>query len=82
MDGRSVARNRDRGVKLRLFAEHGVREYWIADPASRQVEFLVARHGPFEVTLPDGDTYRSEAIEGLSLDLAMLWQAVDERLER
>lgn len=73
---------RDRGVKLKLFADHGVREYWIVDPGARQVEFLVARRGRFEVALPEGDRYRSQAIEGLSLDLEGVWGAIDERLAR
>lgn len=46
---------RDRGVKLKLFADHGVREYWIVDPGARQAEFLVAHRGRFEVALPEGD---------------------------
>ncbi len=29
---------RDRSVKLKLYGRHGVREYWIADPASRALE--------------------------------------------
>ena len=73
---------RDRGVKLQLFADHGVREYWIVDPGSQQIEFLTARRGRFEVALPEGDVYSSEAIEGLSIDLEVLWGAVDERLGR
>lgn len=73
---------RDRGVKLKLFADHGVREYWIVDPGVRQIEFLVARRSRFEVALPEGDQYRSGAIEGLSLDLKEVWGAIDERLAR
>lgn len=73
---------RDRGVKLKLFADHGVREYWIVDPDARQVEFLVARRGRFVVALPEGDVYRSEAIDGLSLDLRAVWEVVAERLGR
>jgi len=33
--------SRDRGLKLRAYAEHGVREYWILDPAHRSVEIFV-----------------------------------------
>ena len=37
---------RDRGEKLRLYAESSVGEYWVVDPAARQVEFLVNEGGP------------------------------------
>ncbi len=32
---------RDRGIKLRAYAEHGVREYWILDPVHRSIEIFV-----------------------------------------
>jgi Uma2 family endonuclease len=71
---------RDRGEKLRLYAESGVREYWIVDPAERQIEFLVNEGGRFVVALPADREYRSPALAELRLDLVALWRAVDERL--
>lgn len=71
---------RDRGEKLRLYAESGVREYWIVDPAERQIEFLVNEGGRFVVALPADREYRSPALAELRLDLVELWQAVAERL--
>lgn len=70
---------RDRGEKLSLYAQLGVVEYWIVDPATRHVEFLVLRGDRFEVRLPDETTYRSDALPWLSLDLDALWAGVDAR---
>jgi Uma2 family endonuclease len=70
---------RDRGDKLKLYAEGRVREYWIVDPAEKQIEFLVNDDGRFVVALGVDATYRSPAIEGLALDLAVFWAEVDAR---
>jgi Uma2 family endonuclease len=71
---------RDRGEKLSLYAQLGIREYWIVDPAERQIEFLVLRDGRFTVVLPAGVVYRSEALPEIRLDLAAFWRDVEERL--
>ncbi|HEX4955161.1 MAG TPA: Uma2 family endonuclease [Thermoanaerobaculia bacterium] len=71
---------RDRGEKLRLYAETGVGELWLVDPAERQVEFLVNENGRFVVTLPTGKDYRSPRLPELELDLVHLWAEVDRRL--
>jgi Uma2 family endonuclease len=73
---------RDRGEKLRLYAQAGVREYWIVDPAERQIEFLANREGDFVVVLPEGETYRSQAVPEIQLALTELWQRVDAKLRR
>ncbi|HVT19691.1 MAG TPA: Uma2 family endonuclease [Thermoanaerobaculia bacterium] len=73
---------RDRREKLRLYAESGVREYWIVDPEVRQIEFLVASLGTagrLEVALPDGDVYRSQVLPEIVLDLADFWREVECR---
>ncbi len=66
----------DRGDKLRLYAESGVREYWLVDPEARAIEFLEQREARWLVALPRGGTYRSAAITGLELELGVLWSAV------
>jgi Uma2 family endonuclease len=76
---RGTAR-RDRGEKLRLYAEFDVREYWIVDPEERQIEFLVNDGGRFVVALPEGGEYRSRALPEIHLDLAAFWREVDEQL--
>lgn len=71
---------RDRGDKLALYAETGIREYWIVDPAESQIEFLVNEGGRFVVALPAGAEYRSVALPELHLDLLAFWREVDETL--
>lgn len=38
---------RDKLVKRNLYAEHGVQEYWIADPAAKQIEVLLLKGQAF-----------------------------------
>lgn len=71
---------RDRGEKLMLYAEGGVREYWIVDANERQIEFLRNDSGEFVVALPEAGTYRSQAIPEISLDIAAFWCEVEEDL--
>lgn len=71
---------RDRGEKLRLYAEAGVREYWIVDPPERQIEFLRNDSGQFVVALPEGGFYHSQALPEISLDVAQFWQEIDEQV--
>ena len=70
----------DRREKLILYAQCGVKEYWLIDPEPRVAELLVTEAGRFVVTMPDAGRHRSQAIAGLSLDLAGLWRSVEEAL--
>jgi Uma2 family endonuclease len=70
---------RDRGEKLSLYAQTGIREYWIADPEMRQIEFLVNEGGRFIVALPVAGVYRSEQIPELHLDVAEFWRNAESR---
>jgi Uma2 family endonuclease len=71
---------RDRGEKLRLYAQAGIREYWIFDPEARQIEFLVNEAGRFVVALPVDGRYRSRSLPELHLDLGDFWHQVEGRL--
>ena len=71
---------RDRGEKLRAYAEFGVREYWPVDPVARHIEFLVNHEGRFEVALPLDGIYRSGVFPEVTLDLAEMWIAVEKRM--
>ena len=58
---------RDRTLKRRLYARHGVSEYWIVDTEAGSVEVLLLREGGFEVagTYGGGDTLTSPVLPGL-----------------
>lgn len=68
---------RDRGEKLRAYAEFGASEYWIVDPFSRQIEFLILRDAHFQVEVPLDGVYRSAVLPGISLDLVDLWTELE-----
>jgi Uma2 family endonuclease len=69
---------RDRVAKLTFYLEAGVPEYWIVDAAERTIQFLVRRDGRFVVEPVHDAIYRSPTLPGLELDLARLWNAIDD----
>ena len=62
---------RDWRDKLDLYSKHGVREFWLADPATEIVWVLLPKEGNPKVTAiyGKGDTLTSPMLEGLTLDL-------------
>jgi Uma2 family endonuclease len=73
---------RDRVDKLKLYSDHNVAEYWIVDPTSQQIDFLINENGAFQVALAEADVYRSKAIAEITLNLHEFWQSVAARLDR
>jgi len=71
---------RDRGEKLILYAQSGIREYWIVDHQVRQIEFLVNEAGRFVVALPDAGRYQSQSLPEVHLDVADFWRQVETQL--
>ena len=65
----------DKTTKRGLYAEHGVREYWIADPAAQTVAVMLLRDGGFEEVGSYGleDTLTSPTLEGLTLELSRVF---------
>lgn len=61
---------RDRGIKKKLYARHGVRECWIVDPERETVEVFLLKGKEFE-----GKRYRvkdsisSTVIKGLNIEI-------------
>ncbi len=47
------SRKRDRGRKFVLYAEHGVKEYWIVDPLRFTIEFYENQDGEWVEIKPD-----------------------------
>ena len=66
----STAR-RDWGVKRELYAKHGVKEYWIADPANKIVWVMLLKDGVLEIqqTCYPGDTIASSVLAGFTVEV-------------
>jgi Uma2 family endonuclease len=65
----SVRRSYDRIVKREVYAEAGVREYWVVDPVQRCVE-VYRGHSLFGVAT---ETLESELLPGFSVEVATLF---------
>ena len=71
--------SRDWKVKLDLYAEHGIREYWVVDPEIQRVWVMMRN----ENTLAEaanygrGDTLLSPTLEGLTLDIDEVFRDLD-----
>ena len=59
----------DRKLKYDLYAEAGVREYWIIDPHNRSVEIHVLKEGNYEQLgkWGEGETARSIVFRAFSV---------------
>jgi Uma2 family endonuclease len=66
---------RDRVEKAKLYARHGVRQYWLADPETRVLEVYELGEGQYRraASLADADTFSPSLFPGLSIPLASLW---------
>jgi Uma2 family endonuclease len=67
----------DRGYKQTLYGRHGVREYWIVDPAAETVEVLTESDEGLKLTSTYGlaDTLVSPLLPGLTLELGHIFAA-------
>ena len=65
----------DRGHKQNVYAERGVREYWIVDPDSRTLEVLSAGSNGWTptTTFSAEDVLVSPLLPGLSIDLGQVF---------
>ncbi|MGI8968777.1 MAG: Uma2 family endonuclease [Chloroflexota bacterium] len=67
---------RDRFTKFNRYAQVGVAEYWIIDPASETIEQYVLEEGQYVELAPHGDgTQGSRVIPGLRLSVTELFVA-------
>lgn len=73
---RSTA-SRDQVHKLSVYAESGVPEYWIVDPARRHILFLVLQEGRYSVHASEAGKWRSPTRDEIELDVDRLWADVD-----
>ena len=72
----SSDRNHDLVFKRRIYAEAGVREYWICDPRNDTVTLLELRDGEYaeRAVLSAGDTLTTPLLPGLAIPLADVFQ--------
>lgn len=76
----SGSARRDRVEKLDLYARYGVGEYWIVEPQSQVIEFLINEGGRFVVQSPANDLYQSPRLPEISIQLADFWREVDQQM--
>ena len=62
---------RDRAVKRNIYANHGVGEYWLADPDTSTVSVMVSEGEEFQEVgvYGPGDILTSPALPGLALEV-------------
>ena len=73
---------RDRIEKLDLYAMYDVPEYWIVDPQTQHIDFLLNNDGRFVMQTPVADRYQSPRLPEVELDIAAFWRNVDARMWR
>lgn len=66
------SRSFDTQTKKHDYERFGVGEYWLIDPQRKSFAFFRLAKGKFVEAEADGDTFRSQSIDGLSLDLSRL----------
>lgn len=67
---------RDRGVKFRDYAAHGVREYWLVDPDAEIVEQYEHLEGHYELRLKvNSGTLASRVVQGFEVPVRAVFDA-------
>jgi len=72
------SQKRDRIIKMKLYARHGVREYWIVDPDARSVEVYTWKRrtlGLWQV-FPAGSAARSNLFPHVAIEVDSLFAEV------
>jgi Uma2 family endonuclease len=65
---------RDRYEKRDLYAQFGVKEFWLADVANRSIDILSLKNGIYQLldSATNEGKIRSEILPGFELDLSSL----------
>ncbi len=66
---------RDRGVKMHIYARHGIARYWIVDVDRRTLEVHALRDPDYELTATysDSEIAQLDVPDGFVLRLAEIW---------
>lgn len=69
-------RHKDRVLKLRVYASHGLKHYWIVDPDEQTLEALELEGQSFKVTtaLTGEAIFEPTLFPGLRIDLSKVWE--------
>jgi Uma2 family endonuclease len=69
-------RQRDHLIKRRLYAEHGVREYWLVDPDIERVEIFVLDAGQLvlKTVASEGGVESPAVLPGFRVEVASLFE--------
>jgi Uma2 family endonuclease len=83
----SRARRRDYQDKSEEYLKAGIREYWIIDPAGKQVTLRTIHHDPdapawSERTFAGDDVIDSEFLPGFQGTVSQLWIDADSASDR
>ena len=66
--------HRDRGIKFRDYAAHGVGEYWIVDAEAEVLEQYLPREGGYELVLKSGSgEVASAAVRGFRIPIRAIF---------
>ncbi len=65
-------RRLDRTDKMRIYARHGVAEYWLVDPQARTLEVFALVEGVYllRAALTEPEVHRSDLLGGLEIPLS------------
>ncbi len=67
---------RDRELKAKLYAQYGVREYWLVDPDTRSIEVMGLEAEGFSSrgVYPEGSAVDSKTLPGMDLMVSQVFQ--------
>lgn len=68
-------RSKDRVLKMKAYAQHGVAFLWLADPSARSLETYALNEGRWTVTglFQEQDAVSAPPFEAITLALGDLW---------
>jgi len=68
-------KKRDLGLKKKLYAKHGVKEYWVVYPKEKRIGLYALVENEFQLfaTYAGQDTLRSKVLQGFELTLATIF---------
>ncbi|MBE0478293.1 Uma2 family endonuclease [Candidatus Aerophobetes bacterium] len=66
-----ATRQKDKGIKRKIYAKYGVKEYWIVDSENRTIEVSSLGKKGLETTqvYPEGSTFSSPLLKGFSFSV-------------